>query len=183
MASDMNLVLSPPLCFLAKRYDKLSSKVVRNALIDFYEPSAIWDAKQQLKIDIDSLVVQHGLIFLDPLQPAVVNVDAALCDNLPASNSWTQVIQSANERTATEASAALRMRNQRTSQQGGDDKDSGPYQLVVSRRSQRTKRRRVQSRENTSDRQYTSSSDVNNDSELEVTNRMTDQNRVSQSGD
>jgi len=57
----MNLVLSPPLCFLAKRYDKLSSKVVRNALVDFYEPAAISDAKQQLKIDIDSLVVQHGL--------------------------------------------------------------------------------------------------------------------------
>ena len=62
MASDMNLVLSPPLCFLAKRYDKLSLKGIINALIDFYEPAVISDAKQQLKIDMDSLVAQHDLI-------------------------------------------------------------------------------------------------------------------------
>lgn len=108
---------------------------------------------------------------LNTLQSATVSTDAALCDNLSASNSWAQVVQSANERAVIEASGVEVMHNQHTSQQGGGDEDGGPYQLVVSRRSQRTKRRRVQSRENNSDRQHTSSAGVSNNSELDVTNR------------
>ena len=46
------LVLCNPLCFLQCKYSKLSLKVLKNALLDFYDSVAISAAKQQLLNDM-----------------------------------------------------------------------------------------------------------------------------------
>lgn len=46
-------VLSPLLCFLAKRYSKLELKVLKNVIMDFYKPEDVSEAKSQLKIDVE----------------------------------------------------------------------------------------------------------------------------------
>ena len=48
------LVLCNPLCFLFSRYNRLPLKVLKSALIDFYDPVAISNAKRQLLEDMKS---------------------------------------------------------------------------------------------------------------------------------
>jgi hypothetical protein len=59
--ADVSFVLSPPLCFIVKRYGKLESKVLRNVLVDFYKPEDISTAKHQLVSDMENVAGCLGL--------------------------------------------------------------------------------------------------------------------------
>ena len=49
------LVLCNPLCFLLSKYRNLPLKVLKSALIDFYEPAALSNAKKQLFEDLKTI--------------------------------------------------------------------------------------------------------------------------------
>ena len=51
----MQLVLSDVLCFLVNKYGKVSSKMLKNVLSDYYSADVVSDAKFQLSSDIDML--------------------------------------------------------------------------------------------------------------------------------
>ena len=53
--ADMQLVLSDVLCFLVNKYGKVSSKMLKNVLSDYYSAEVVSDAKFQLSSDIDML--------------------------------------------------------------------------------------------------------------------------------
>ncbi len=51
------LVLSNPLCFLLSKYDKLPVKTLKSALLDFYDPAVISNAKKQLVLDMKNIIL------------------------------------------------------------------------------------------------------------------------------
>ena len=53
MADSGKLVLCGPLCFLVKKYSKSLSEMLKNTLVDFYDPDDISKAKQQLLNDFN----------------------------------------------------------------------------------------------------------------------------------
>ena len=54
--ADRQFVYCPPLCFLVKRYSILELKVLKTALVDFYDPENISRAKTQLEEDVDEIL-------------------------------------------------------------------------------------------------------------------------------
>ena len=57
----MQLVLCSPLCFLIKKYCQTQVKVLKSALLDFYDGDMLSNAKQQLLTDFSSITQQVGV--------------------------------------------------------------------------------------------------------------------------
>ena len=61
MAEGSQLVLCSPLCFLVKKYCQTQVKVLKSALLDFYDGDTLSKAKQQLFSDFSSIKQQVGI--------------------------------------------------------------------------------------------------------------------------
>ena len=53
----MTYGVANPLCFLLSKYNRLPLKTLKIALLDFYEPTVISNAKKQLLVDIKNLTL------------------------------------------------------------------------------------------------------------------------------
>jgi len=61
MAEGLQLVLCSPLCFLVKKYCQTQVKMLKSALLDFYDGDTLSKAKQQLLTDFSSITEQVGI--------------------------------------------------------------------------------------------------------------------------
>jgi len=58
MAEGEQLVLCSPLCFLVKKYCQTQAKMLKSALLDFYDSDTLSKAKQQLLEDFSDIKQQ-----------------------------------------------------------------------------------------------------------------------------
>jgi len=64
MAEGLQLVLCSPLCFLVKMYCQAQAKMLKSALMDFYDGDMLSKAKQQLFADFNNIIQQVGIDFV-----------------------------------------------------------------------------------------------------------------------
>ena len=63
------LTLCNPLCFLINKFASTNAKILKSALIDFYDGDSLSTAKQQLLKDFDSVHKQVGFTTTTPHVP------------------------------------------------------------------------------------------------------------------
>ena len=61
MADGSQLVLCSPLCFLVKKYCQTQAKILKSALLDFYDGDTLSKAKQRLLTDFSNIKQQVGI--------------------------------------------------------------------------------------------------------------------------
>jgi len=74
MAESVQLVLCSPLCFLIKKYCQTQVKVLKSALLDFYDGDMLSNAKQQLLKDFSSITHRLELILFRIYHNAVMAI-------------------------------------------------------------------------------------------------------------